>query len=288
MSLQEQLQQKMDEKSEAQPDTDIKGPYRDISFDEFTAWLKGFVQGKGYKLPNWDDWEIILNMVDCVPWTIGIQPATMVELEQEEKLTIGEFQTWLKELWYGAKTITKQLPTVQDWKDIKAMMDKVVEEEEIKELKIQPITMVPDDYLKEMEELIDDQMLDIWKKDWFGGAGRESISPYYPPAQPVYPTPQPIWIAPTTITPYTVPQIIGNGGGTGGFVAPTYTTGTMTVSAHGGAAGSVSNVNCNEISVSNVAGGAVGQGKVTFTIGVDSALDGMDETRIVGSSTQYI
>ncbi|KKM76538.1 hypothetical protein LCGC14_1379080, partial [marine sediment metagenome] len=209
MSLDEQLQQKINEYGD-QPD--IGGvPTEDISFDEFEAWLKGFVQGKGYKLPNWDDWDVIMATVDNVSWFSidGVGSVKMSDLEQKEELTVGEFQIWLKALWLGQKTIAKQLPGVEEWKNIKAMMNKVVVEE-IEELKpiIQP---VDHDFLK---EIIDDNFFEkYYNKKW----------EYQPPTQPYY-TPQPIWFAPTTTTPTIVPTpTIWCSGDTDNYVAPSYT-----------------------------------------------------------------
>lgn len=275
MSLDERLQQKINECGD-QPD--IGGvPTEDISFDEFEAWLKGFVQGKGYKLPNWDDWDVIMATVNNVSWFSidGVGSVKMSDLEQKEELTVGEFQIWLKALWLGQKTIAKQLPGVEEWKNIKAMMGKVVVEE-IEDFKtiIQP---VDHDFLK---EIIDDNSFEkYYKKEW----------EYQYPTQP-YTAPQPMWIAPTTTTPI-VP--IWCGGGTSGYVAPSYTTGTITVSvdAAGGAggggaggAGCANGIATSDFvvtnSISNIAGGST-----TFTVtgsGVDSALDGMNAAHING------
>ena len=58
-------------------------------------------------------------------WFIRMEQ-TMIE--NKEKITLGEFKAWLAGLILGKKGI---LPDLEDWKQIKIMLDKVEEEKEV-------------------------------------------------------------------------------------------------------------------------------------------------------------
>lgn len=176
--LEKVLQRKMEENQSRTLEDKIGSQPKTITFDDFKSWLKGFIQGKRYKLPDRNDWNVIINIVDMVHW-IGDSDTTVIISDQQEIINIGEFRVWLKAL----STVTNPLPGIKEWQLIKIMMNKVTEDTLEKK-----IIEWEDTVLEEWKD--HDQMIPY-------------IEPSYVPAVPIIPTYVPY------IEPFYVPAVTG-------------------------------------------------------------------------------